>query len=67
MGCGLPVPSPPKKFERLDYLNYYHGFWLWMKAMILMTFSLTHFGSRLFWVDAIFRAFKPHVVFHAAA
>ncbi len=29
-----------RKFERLDYVNYYHGLWPWIKAMILLAFSM---------------------------
>lgn len=29
-----------RKFERRDYLNFYHGLWPWVKAVALMSFSL---------------------------
>lgn len=29
-----------KKFEQLDYTNYYHAFWPWIKASFLMAFCL---------------------------
>ncbi len=29
-----------RKFERLDYTNFYHALWPWIKSVILMTFAL---------------------------
>jgi len=39
-GLWLACSLATRKFERVDYVNYYHGIWPWIKAMILMTFSL---------------------------
>ena len=49
-----------RKFERLDYTNYYHAFWPWIKAVVLMTLAL---GLILFFFRFLYfsrtQAFAP--------